>query len=413
MWATVEVNSTFLYRGGFTLHALATVAVIGGAFVGGGAQRLLSIDPLVRIGKISYGLYLYHWPIFLWLNPARTGLDDVPLFLLRMTVTGVAAMVSYQLVEMPVRRSKALVWPAPLPIGAAVLTVLITVALIAPLEPGTSASAELDEAQQRFETALTDIPDAGRVVIPDVPPGAARPLRVGMFGDSTALTTAIGLIEYGEANPDEIAAISGSAPFGCTLARQGLRALQPPNYGATPDSCLYREADWTDALLSRPIDVAVLLFGPWEVSDHRLIADDVDRGPGDPFFDAYLGGEMRLATEFFATRDIPVIWLTSPYIEIGIDQTPPPSPAFPGSDDARMDRYNELLRDHVVQMRSLGHEVEAVDLGRYLNDDDANDPGGSLRPDGVHLTIESSSEVSRAFLGPNLVGTARALLGMS
>ena len=412
LWSTAEVNSSFLYRGGFALHALATLAVIGGAFVGGAADRLLSLDPLVRIGKVSFGLYLFHWPIFLWLNPTRTGLDEVPLFVLRLAVTTLVAVLSYRLVEMPVRRNRALVWPAPLPIGAAVLTVLLTVALIAPLDPGKSASADLDEAAARFDSAVNDITDSAPVDIPDAPPGVARPLRVGVFGDSTALTMAIGLIEYGEARPSEIAGVSGSAPFGCTLSRQGLRALQPPSYSPTPESCMNREKDWTNAIRTRPIDVAVILFGPYEVSDHRLSTNDIDRGPGDPYFDAYLAGEMRLASEFFATRGIPVIWLTSPHIEIGIDQTPPPNPAHPGSDDARMDRYNNLLKDHVVQMRSLGREVEMVDLGTYLDEDPDSLPGGRLRPDGVHLTIDSSAEVARQFLGANIVGTARTLLGM-
>ena len=55
-----------LFRGGLFLVGLAMLVLIaavshGGAFAG----RLLGIRPLVWIGLRSYGLYLFHWPIFM------------------------------------------------------------------------------------------------------------------------------------------------------------------------------------------------------------------------------------------------------------------------------------------------------------------------------------------------------------
>jgi hypothetical protein len=59
--------------------------------------------PLALLGRIAYGLYLAHWPIFLWLTPERTSLEPWPLFALRIGVTLPLAIASYHLVEMPIR----------------------------------------------------------------------------------------------------------------------------------------------------------------------------------------------------------------------------------------------------------------------------------------------------------------------
>ncbi len=58
---------------------------VGGHRVGGAARprrarpRSLSVAPLRWVGRISYGLYLWHWPVYLTLTHTRTGLDGVAL----------------------------------------------------------------------------------------------------------------------------------------------------------------------------------------------------------------------------------------------------------------------------------------------------------------------------------------------
>ena len=63
--------------------------------------------PLLWIGRISYGIYLLHWPVFLWLTPARVGWSIWPLFALRMAVTIAAAVLMFRLIENPVRHGHA------------------------------------------------------------------------------------------------------------------------------------------------------------------------------------------------------------------------------------------------------------------------------------------------------------------
>ena len=65
---------------------------------------VLSLTPLRWLGAISYGVYLWHWPIFYVLDAGRLGLSPWPLFAVRTAVTIAVATASYLLVEQPIRR---------------------------------------------------------------------------------------------------------------------------------------------------------------------------------------------------------------------------------------------------------------------------------------------------------------------
>ena len=94
-----------MYRGGFLLVALAALALViaAAAPVANPVERLLSVAPLRGLGTISYGVYLWHWPIYVLLTPARTGLDGTALLALRLAVTVVVSAFSYVLVERGIR----------------------------------------------------------------------------------------------------------------------------------------------------------------------------------------------------------------------------------------------------------------------------------------------------------------------
>jgi hypothetical protein len=62
------------------------------------------------VGGLAYGLYLFHFPVFLWLSPTRTGLDGPALLAVRFVVTFAIAIPVHRLVEQPVRRRT---WPRP------------------------------------------------------------------------------------------------------------------------------------------------------------------------------------------------------------------------------------------------------------------------------------------------------------
>lgn len=97
----------FLYRGGFIVVDLLTAALIlvvahPRARLGSG---LLGREPLRWVGLRSYGIYLWHWPVFMVTRPQLdVPFDGIPLLALRLALTLVLAELSYRFVETPIRR---------------------------------------------------------------------------------------------------------------------------------------------------------------------------------------------------------------------------------------------------------------------------------------------------------------------
>lgn len=98
--------SPFLYRGGFLVLAIVVAGAIALAThpalpIGG----WLGVAPLRYIGQRSYGIYLWHWPIFMLTRPQQDiPIDGLGLFAVRMALTLSIAELSYRFVEMPIRR---------------------------------------------------------------------------------------------------------------------------------------------------------------------------------------------------------------------------------------------------------------------------------------------------------------------
>jgi hypothetical protein len=100
---------SLLFRGGFLLTGLCTLAVIAAVTHGGSLTgKLLGNKVLNWVGTRSYGLYLYHWPIYQMIRKEAGLALTVPKFVLAIAITMVVAEASYRFVEMPVRRREFL-----------------------------------------------------------------------------------------------------------------------------------------------------------------------------------------------------------------------------------------------------------------------------------------------------------------
>ncbi|HEY4280976.1 MAG TPA: acyltransferase family protein [Conexibacter sp.] len=96
----------FVYRGGFLIVALGAGLLI--ASVSNPASdlsRVFAWAPLVWIGRRSYGIYLWHWPVMAMTRPdLDVRASTWVLVPLQIALTLVLAALSYRYVEMPVRR---------------------------------------------------------------------------------------------------------------------------------------------------------------------------------------------------------------------------------------------------------------------------------------------------------------------
>jgi peptidoglycan/LPS O-acetylase OafA/YrhL len=189
----------WMFRGGFALCAALGAVLIADVrqFQSGPLGRALRLRPLRWIGMISYGIYLWHWPVIVYLDQARTGLSGWELDTVRVAVIVVAAAASFYLVERPIRRMRftgvarrALV-PGAVAVAAAVAVVTTIPALSLP--PAATAAVRTSSVREPthprhgdgsggFSTEVPIRLPAGRVVSP------ADPLRVLILGDSVMMT---------------------------------------------------------------------------------------------------------------------------------------------------------------------------------------------------------------------------------
>lgn len=370
------------FQGGLlTLVAVAAIAVIAPVALhqGGLVARALAWAPLVWLGTISYGVYLWHWPIFLVLNGERTGWSGWALFAVRCAATLLVAAVSWWVIEEPIRRWR----PAQvslLPLGAAVsaTAVAVTVFVVPVVErPSAQTGLTPDVAAAAAVSPSPPSPhsDSAKSRPQPVRRDPNRPRTVSVFGDSIGWT----LMHYLPPTPgyDFI----DHTVVGCSIVRAGPYRWAGKTIDQGPE-CDGWPARWTRQVKADRPDVVLLIAGRWETVDR------VNEGQwthiGDPTFDAYLTAEWRRALDVLESAGSRVVVTTVPYSRYG---ERPDGSLWPEDDPKRVDRWNALLR-RVIAGRN---GVTVVDLNRKLGPTGgytAKVDGIKVRSDGIHLTPE-------------------------
>jgi peptidoglycan/LPS O-acetylase OafA/YrhL len=111
---TVSEYTEWLYRGGFLVVGGVFVVVVAAAtHPGSPLGPLLDVTPMRWVGERSYGIYLWHWPIFLVTRPGVDVPWEGPLVdVARVALVLGVAELSYRYVETPVRHGALGAWIA-------------------------------------------------------------------------------------------------------------------------------------------------------------------------------------------------------------------------------------------------------------------------------------------------------------
>ena len=384
-FGNVDGRSPGLYNGGFLLLAVAVAAVLASVsgVPEGALARGLSWSPLRAIGTISYGLYLWHWPVVLVLTRASTGLSGLALLALRLAITFAVATLSYVLVERPIRTGT---WRLPRPRLAVPAVIAGVCAVVVVGTAGPATPSPLKSIMSGSGTDLTGadvrMPGATPPVQPVAPPvtaGAPRRVGVALFGDSVAFTLAWTMWEGSGTTPYGVD-LQDLGVLGCGVARGGPIRTDGVAVAENSDCPNWPQLRSAQIRQYHP-DVAALLIGRWEV--HDRVHDGLWMHVGQPEFDRYVTGELEQAVAVLGSGGATVALLTTPCFA-GRERSD--GGTWPENDPSRVTRLNELIHD--VAARHPG-KVEVVDLYGMLC------PGGQYeqqldgvtvrRADGVHI----------------------------
>jgi peptidoglycan/LPS O-acetylase OafA/YrhL len=194
---TFHDTDAFLYQGGFVVLSLAScVAIAATVHPGTVISRLLGAWILPWIGKRSYSLYLWHWPIYVYTQPQiDQPMSLYPTLAMRLVLTVIAAELSYRFVEVPIRNGAFARWrerlrhrdgarrrAGPIALAGAAGLLLVAVNTV-----GASGSSGLDELTSQggdvtvTEQTLVDTPTS----IATDPAGSVAPAGLSAVTTTT------------------------------------------------------------------------------------------------------------------------------------------------------------------------------------------------------------------------------------
>jgi peptidoglycan/LPS O-acetylase OafA/YrhL len=375
MSVVVTDSQGWMYEGGFTLIAVMTCLLIVAVMTNREtvARTILASPPLPLIGRMSYGLYLWHWPIYVFLTSDRTGLNGYALLAVRFVATFAVAAVSYNLVEMPVRKG----------------SLRRLAALVAPRSPGlvvagaTAIAAVLLMGCVVLTTATPSQADQNAIL-----PGDVKALLVG---DSVMFTLGNGFTKSDTPG----VALDNASIVGCGITSATRRPQT--REGRLPPPCVPRLDKWRQAVDTYQPAVTLLAPGVFETYD--LEDNGKTYSFGTPEFAKYLQDELDNDLNVLTAKGGKIVLLTGTCFE---NQTSDGSAVDPErQDQSRLVWVNDQARNWA---KKHPNKVKVVDFRGYLcpNNQYTNELNGvKLYRDGEHFTAEGAAATWK-WLGPQI-----------
>jgi peptidoglycan/LPS O-acetylase OafA/YrhL len=276
----------FMFYGGFLIFALAAAVLVSDVrqLDRGPVGRLLSLRPLRWVGRISYGLYLWHLPVIVELNSQRLGFSGVALAAVQVAVTFAVSALSFYLIERPIRRTRLSRIPKPTRVGIAPAGMALTaVAVLLATVPAAAAPSQVVEVSPKA-------PGAGRMTAQRavdhnivLPPGVgtrSRPLRILLVGDSVMETQAPAIEAAFDSTGDAQVSSIAIAGWGLTIAKNW--ATQVPKFirQRRPDLVVAMWG-WDNGCLLEPRPPGTCSLSPAQYKTQLVRFIDVVLAPGD------------------------------------------------------------------------------------------------------------------------------------
>ena len=189
MMALMGEQTGWLYPWGFLASAGASaVLILAATYRGSSFGLLLDAQPMRWIGERSYGIYLWHWPIFMLTRPdLDLDLDPATILIIRVVLTFGIAAASYRFIEQPIRhglfeqifrdlksplRRRWALWRGAmigLVTGGAV-AMGATVLALAPAQYIPDEETAQDQGEEMVSVGIAMMAGAGTTLMPILPP---------------------------------------------------------------------------------------------------------------------------------------------------------------------------------------------------------------------------------------------------
>ncbi len=376
-FAVLEGEADFLYRGGFWLTELAALVLIACA-VGreqGVVARVLAVAPLRGLGTISYGVYLWHWPVYVVVSEARVHLHGGFLLALRLALTLGIALLSYRFLERPIReRGLGVARPIPVVVGAFAAAFALA---IGSTVGATAAPVDADWKPSAVQSVVVPPPppvDASA----DAPP--PQTMRVLVVGDSVGLS--LGGRMYWDQTVAS-AVVEDRAMGDCSILDGFVPVFSMGGWPHGNGDCARA---WVEAAKETKPDVTLVVLGGAYFSSvrsggkKRLVCDR-------EWHDPYVARLAKRLDELAPVGGRRVVLLAA--YPIGHWQT--------AKRNDEVDCYNRILREAATK---AGADV--LDLAAWLCPERAcvtESRGAPVRPDGLHFDGLGAVDTSWWVLG--------------
>ncbi|MDX2379734.1 MAG: hypothetical protein QNM02_08245, partial [Acidimicrobiia bacterium] len=342
MLVLIDGSERWLYGLGFAV--IASLAIVNAAAGQGPVGRVLGVRPLAGIGRVSYGVYLWHWPVIVVLDEEATGLSGPALGAVWVSATAALVAASWFVVErrapLPVLRRPAIAAGYVLvavAIGAAAIVVAnvdqpsidadeinapppIAGPSTTSTEPGRPATSNglLPNAAERPATEPRAGSQTDAQPTSTIAPPSTRPVRLLVLGDSVAESLGAGPEIPVETNGVQVE-VTNRSVVACPVLWQGKWAFDDGRSFEGPVEC-QGDDRFSDVVTDVDPDVILLMFGwpgtisGWQFDDGTVVA------PCEPGFDEAFGDEYdALVGRLESTAQV-VVATVAPPSEFGDQQ---------------------------------------------------------------------------------------------